>query len=173
MNEQKENRPDLEVKLQERQRVLDILCDFIRIAIDDNMHVTTSKKGNMRQVFGSNVISDIACVIDGGYISVTIGNNGITISICRMMLGDVKVTASRTQYGAIRMCSYDFSQNEWNNVRQALYTVAIATIKAIVLSTGVEVCKSDIEPLINSSGEGVYIGLYRGETETTKFLEEK
>ena len=49
MNEQKEIKTDLEIKLQERQGVLDILCDFIRIAIGNNMHVITSKKGNMME----------------------------------------------------------------------------------------------------------------------------
>lgn len=173
MNEQRETKTDLEIKLQERQKVLGILCDFITDSIADNMHVAKSSKGNLRQEFDCDVIGSIARIIGGVDDTITLGDRGITISISKTMLGDVQVTASRFRYGVIRMCNYNFSYSEWSNVSQALYALAIDKIKDIVCNTGVEVSRKDLEPLINSSGEGVYVGLYRGETETTKFLEEK
>ena len=173
MNELREIKTDLETNLQERQRVLDILCDFIRISIADNMHVAKSSKGNLRQAFDCNVINNIALIISAADDTITLGNSGITISISKTMLGDIKVAASRTQYGAIRMCSYTFPFNEWCNISQALYTLAIDKIKDIVCSTGVEVCRNDLEPIINASIDGLYIGVYRGETDTTEFLKEK
>lgn len=173
MNEQRETKTDLEIRLEERQRVLDILCDFISISIADNMHIATSKKGNARQVFDCNAISNIALIISAADDTITLGDSGITISISKTMLGDVKVAASRTQYGAIRMCSYTFPFNEWCNISQALYSLVIDKVKDIVCNTGVEVSRKDLEPIINASIGGSYIGVYRGETETTEFLKEK
>ena len=175
MNEQRETKIDLEIRLEERQRVLDILCDFITDSIADNMHVIKSSKGNLRQEFGRDVIGSIARIISASDDTITLGSNGITISINKMMLGDVRITASCFQYGVIKMCTYNFCPSEWGNLSQALYILAIDKIKDIVCRTGIEVSRKDLEPIINATSGGTYIGVgvYRGETETTEFLNER